>query len=74
MALFDSKPGPEGHPSPVASVNHDADYSNMDPNAGVKRGLKTRHLSMMALAGIIGPGVCLTPEQILKGNLTNYSF
>lgn len=28
-----------------------------DPNSGVKRGLKTRHLSMMALAGIIGPGL-----------------
>jgi amino acid transporter len=29
----------------------------MDPESGVKRGLKTRHLSMMALAGIIGPGL-----------------
>lgn len=28
-----------------------------DPETGVKRGLKTRHISMMALAGIIGPGV-----------------
>lgn len=28
-----------------------------DPESGVKRGLKTRHLSMMALAGIIGPGL-----------------
>lgn len=28
-----------------------------DPKSGVKRGLKTRHISMMALAGIIGPGV-----------------
>ncbi|CDK25001.1 unnamed protein product [Kuraishia capsulata CBS 1993] len=28
-----------------------------DPNTGVKRGLKTRHISMMALAGVIGPGV-----------------
>jgi amino acid transporter len=29
----------------------------MDPDSGVKRALKTRHLSMMALAGIIGPGL-----------------
>ncbi|KAA8916761.1 hypothetical protein TRICI_001059 [Trichomonascus ciferrii] len=28
-----------------------------DPDSGVKRGLKARHLSMMALAGIIGPGL-----------------
>jgi amino acid transporter len=28
-----------------------------DPDSGVRRGLKTRHLSMMALAGIIGPGL-----------------
>lgn len=29
----------------------------IDPESGVKRGLATRHLSMMALAGIIGPGL-----------------
>ncbi|KAB8801904.1 hypothetical protein FH972_026725 [Carpinus fangiana] len=29
----------------------------MDPSSGVKRGLRTRHLSMLALAGIIGPGL-----------------
>lgn len=33
------------------------DFSAIDPHSGVKRGLKTRHLSMMALAGIIGPGL-----------------
>ncbi|EQL02649.1 hypothetical protein G6O67_006356 [Ophiocordyceps sinensis] len=33
------------------------DDSLMDPESGVKRGLKNRHLSMMALAGIIGPGL-----------------
>lgn len=33
------------------------DFSAIDPASGVKRGLKTRHLSMMALAGIIGPGL-----------------
>ncbi len=29
----------------------------IDPHSGVKRGLKNRHLSMLALAGIIGPGL-----------------
>lgn len=33
------------------------DFLAIDPHSGVKRGLKTRHLSMMALAGIIGPGL-----------------
>lgn len=33
------------------------DFRVIDPHSGVKRGLKTRHLSMMALAGIIGPGL-----------------
>lgn len=33
------------------------DFRTIDPHSGVKRGLKTRHLSMMALAGIIGPGL-----------------
>jgi amino acid transporter len=31
--------------------------NNLDPDSGVKRGLQNRHLSMMALAGIIGPGL-----------------
>ncbi|KAJ0165267.1 General amino acid permease AGP3 [Colletotrichum tanaceti] len=35
------------------------DFSAFDPHSGVKRGLKTRHLSMMALAGIIGPGLLI---------------
>ncbi|KAH9904421.1 amino acid permease-like protein [Xylariomycetidae sp. FL2044] len=34
-----------------------SDFQDIDPHSGVKRGLKTRHLSMMALAGIIGPGL-----------------
>lgn len=33
------------------------DDARIDPNSGVRRGLKTRHLSMLALAGIIGPGL-----------------
>lgn len=43
---------------PVAS-DTSSDFSDMDPNSGVKRALKTRHLSMMALAGIIGPGLLI---------------
>ena len=34
-----------------------SDFRAIDPVSGVKRGLRTRHLSMMALAGIIGPGL-----------------
>ncbi|CCF38097.1 amino acid permease [Colletotrichum higginsianum] len=41
------------------SNSTDADFSAFDPHSGVKRGLKTRHLSMMALAGIIGPGLLI---------------
>lgn len=35
----------------------DETRTTFDPESGVKRGLKTRHLSMLALAGIIGPGL-----------------
>jgi yeast amino acid transporter len=31
--------------------------TDTDPSSGVKRALKNRHLSMLALAGIIGPGL-----------------
>lgn len=37
--------------------NHVGSAETIDPDSGVKRGLKNRHLSMMALAGIIGPGL-----------------
>ena len=47
--------------SDLASQNRNgnvaADSSSIDPESGVKRGLSTRHLSMMAIAGIIGPGL-----------------
>lgn len=43
-----------GAPSPEEQLG---DFRSIDPHSGVKRGLKTRHLSMMALAGIIGPGL-----------------
>lgn len=38
---------------------YEGDSQVIDPHSGVKRGLKTRHLSMMALAGIIGPGLLI---------------
>ncbi|KAK3721755.1 General amino acid permease [Vermiconidia calcicola] len=44
--------------SPPPSDGHGiGDTTVIDPDSGVKRGLKNRHLSMMALAGIIGPGL-----------------
>lgn len=43
--------------SNTSTPSGDHDNNVLDPNSGVKRGLKTRHLSMMALAGIIGPGL-----------------
>ncbi|GAP84989.1 putative general amino acid permease AGP3 [Rosellinia necatrix] len=42
---------------PDADSSEGLDFQVIDPDSGVKRGLKTRHLSMMALAGIIGPGL-----------------
>ncbi|VVT45222.1 uncharacterized protein SAPINGB_P000678 [Magnusiomyces paraingens] len=41
----------------ITEVQYDSSYDPYDPHSGVKRALKTRHLSMMALAGIIGPGL-----------------
>ncbi|SMR62923.1 unnamed protein product [Zymoseptoria tritici ST99CH_3D1] len=37
-----------------------------DPNSGVKYGLKNRHLSMLALAGIIGPGLLVGSGRALQ--------
>ncbi|CAK7227696.1 General amino acid permease [Sporothrix curviconia] len=45
------------HDKPSADEGSTGDFLTIDPHSGVKRGLKTRHLSMMALAGIIGPGL-----------------
>ncbi|CAI6342243.1 unnamed protein product [Periconia digitata] len=58
MALYDPKHAPAEHTSP-SSYAGERDFANIDPDSGVKRGLKTRHLSMMALAGIIGPGILI---------------
>jgi amino acid transporter len=68
----DSKPHPKVD-DPFNNNTHDPNYATteaalssdsddfraIDPASGVKRGLKTRHLSMMALAGIIGPGLLI---------------
>lgn len=42
------------------------DAGDIDPVSGVKRGLKNRHLSMMALAGIIGPGLLVGSGAALQ--------
>jgi amino acid transporter len=47
--------------------SNDGDFQSLDPESGVKRGLKTRHLSMMALAGIIGPGLLVGSGGALSG-------
>ncbi|CAI4210957.1 unnamed protein product [Parascedosporium putredinis] len=49
------------HPAVETASDDDSssDFRAIDPHSGVKRGLKTRHLSMMALAGIIGPGLLI---------------
>ncbi|KIH90279.1 general amino acid permease AGP3 [Sporothrix brasiliensis 5110] len=51
--------GGNGSPQDKTSADEGSvgDFQAIDPHSGVKRGLKTRHLSMMALAGIIGPGL-----------------
>lgn len=56
--MADIKIGPTLSESPHPPLN-EGDYQVIDPHSGVKRGLKTRHLSMMALAGIIGPGLLI---------------
>ncbi|KAI1197422.1 amino acid permease-like protein [Nemania serpens] len=51
---------PKDSSAPLGPLDVDSDrldFQEIDPDSGVKRGLKTRHLSMMALAGIIGPGL-----------------
>lgn len=56
--------------SDLVTPNHDtntaADSSAIDPESGVKRGLSTRHLSMMAIAGIIGPGLLVGSGGALR--------
>ena len=53
---YDDEAAPAAY-NPYGTHNDVSDDSIMDPESGVKRGLKNRHLSMMALAGIIGPGL-----------------
>ncbi|KAK0347955.1 General amino acid permease [Friedmanniomyces endolithicus] len=50
-------PWPEAGQDDIIPGMDSESSSRMDPDSGVKRGLKNRHLSMMALAGIIGPGL-----------------
>lgn len=56
-----------GYPDYEAGSGNDSGDTNvMDPDSGVKRGLKNRHLSMMALAGIIGPGLLVGSGGALR--------
>lgn len=58
MAILDRKSvSPAEVSSPDLPHDAEADAGLFDPDTGVKRGLKTRHLTMLALAGIIGPGL-----------------
>ncbi|KAK6341429.1 hypothetical protein TWF696_008504 [Orbilia brochopaga] len=58
MASYEEDDQKRGIAAVGAADSHlAADADAIDPETGVKRGLKTRHLSMMALAGIIGPGL-----------------
>lgn len=52
--------------APAWNGESDSASSTIDPNSGVKRGLKNRHLSMMALAGIIGPGLLVGAGRALQ--------
>ncbi|CAI4536914.1 AIE_G0027870.mRNA.1.CDS.1 [Saccharomyces cerevisiae] len=42
----------------AVDINEDPDVPRYDPHTGVKRALKNRHISLLALGGVIGPG-CL---------------
>lgn len=53
------------HDDGLSSSEGESDFNAIDPHSGVKRGLKTRHLSMMALAGIIGPGLLVGSGRAL---------
>lgn len=59
MADYEGKEPGRGSISRRSFSSHVIELQAIDPHSGVKRGLKTRHLSMMALAGIIGPGLLI---------------
>ncbi|TGJ84556.1 hypothetical protein E0Z10_g4204 [Xylaria hypoxylon] len=65
-----SSPKNSSASAPLGPLDVDSDrldFQEIDPDSGVKRGLKTRHLSMMALAGIIGPGLLVGSGGALAG-------
>lgn len=66
--MYSSK-DPDNRPitPPDEYVVDQDDFQSIDPESGVRRGLKTRHLSMMALAGIIGPGLLVGSGSALSG-------
>lgn len=54
--------------APTVDAHADPEQGNtvIDQDSGVKRGLKNRHVSMMALAGIIGPGLLVGTGGALR--------
>lgn len=62
-----NSPDYDAETAPAWNTDEEAgSSSSIDPNSGVKRGLKNRHLSMMALAGIIGPGLLVGAGRALN--------
>lgn len=51
---YDKSAFPNG-PAEDMTDGSSGDYQIIDPDSGVKRGLKTRHISMIALAGEFDP-------------------
>lgn len=49
----------------VSSANASSDNNKNYDTRGLKHGLKDRHLSLIALAGIIGPGIAVGAAQAL---------
>lgn len=73
MGLFNRSE--DKHPESVKDKSDDSasisDESSagvdiFDPEVGVKRGLENKHISMMAIAGIIGSGLIVGTGQALK--------
>jgi yeast amino acid transporter len=65
MADFKTATADEAYSSssPTGIEDRRGDHDAIDPNSGVKRGLKTRHLSMLALAGIVSQDLSRAKSQ-----------
>lgn len=70
LSIFDNKEvesssGSTSIPIEVEASNS-GDKSSFDPKSGVKRALKNRHISLLALGGIIGPGCLIGAGNALR--------